>query len=230
LWYQGESNADRAFQYRKAFPLLINDWRQKFGGRNFPFYFVQLATYTTGGNSNEGCGWAELREAQTMTLSLPNTGMAVTTDLVINPKDIHPTNKQDVGKRLAAIALNNVYNKAMVYAGPSFKSMETKGNQIFISFNNKGTGLMTPDKYGYIKGFEVAGADHVFHFAQAYIKDSMVVVSSGKVAQPLAVHFGWMGDASECNLFNKEGFPAVPFRTDEWLIATKKERYAIAQF
>jgi sialate O-acetylesterase len=230
LWYQGESNAERAFQYRKAMPLLINDWRQKFGGRIFPFYFVQLATFTNPGNSNKGCAWAELREAQTMTLALPNTGMAVTTDLVSNPNDIHPTNKQDVGKRLAAIALNNVYGKPTVFAGPSFKSMEIKDNQIILSFNNVASGLMTTDKYGYIKGFEIAGADQVFHFAEAYIQGDKVVLICSKVTQPVAVHFGWMGDASECNLFNKEGFPAIPFRTDKWIMATRKAKYEIAKF
>ncbi len=230
LWYQGESNAERAYQYRKAMPLLINDWRQKFGGRTFPFYLVQLASFTNPGNSNQGCAWAELREAQTMTLTLPNTGMAVTTDLVINPNDIHPTNKQDVGKRLAAIALNNVYGIPTICKGPVFKSMEMKDNQIILSFENIGTGLMTTDQYGYIKGFEIAGADQIFHFAKAAIKADKIVLSCDAVAQPVAVHFGWMGDASACNLFNKEGFPAVPFRTDEWQTATMKQKYKIAKF
>jgi|CXWL01.1.fsa_nt_gi sialate O-acetylesterase len=227
LWYQGESNAGRSYQYRKAFPLLINNWRQKWNNQNMPFYFVQLATFFAGGNSNDGCGWAELREAQTMTLNLPNTGMVVTTDLVVNPKDIHPTNKQDVGKRLAALALNNLYGKQMVCNGPSYKSMEVKGNEIILSFDNIGAGLFTPDKYGYIKGFEIAGADSVFYFAKAFIKDNNIILSSPNVSIPLAAHFGWMGDATECNLFNKEGFPAVPFRTDEWKTATKNEKYTI---
>lgn len=236
LWYQGESNAGRSYQYRKAFPLMINDWRKKIGQGDFPFYFVQLATFFAGGNSNDGCGWAELREAQTMTLSLPNTGMVVTTDLVTNPKDIHPTNKQDVGKRLAALALNNLYEKQMVCNGPSYKSMEVKGNEIILSFDNTGTGLFTPDKYGYIKGFEIAGADSVFYFAKAFIRDDKIILSADKVSNPMAAHFGWMGDAIECNLFNKEarpdgsvgrGFPAIPFRTDEWKTVTKNEKYKI---
>jgi sialate O-acetylesterase len=226
LWYQGESNAGRSYQYRKAFPLLINDWRLKWTYPEMPFYFVQLATYNNPGNSNEGCGWAELREAQTMALSLPNTGMCVTTDIG-NPFDIHPTNKQDIGKRLAAIAFNNLYGKTRICNGPSFKSMEIKGNEIILSFNNVGSGLVTPDKYGYIKGFEIAGNDQVFHFARAYIKDNTVVLSSDKVENPVAVHFSWMADASESNLFNKEGFPAEPFRTDEWKTITKNEKYKI---
>ncbi|MBA4320953.1 MAG: hypothetical protein C0412_21390, partial [Flavobacterium sp.] len=227
LWYQGESNAGRAYQYRKAFPLMINDWRQKWNKGDFPFYFVQLATFFAGGNSNEGCSWAELREAQTMTLSLPNTGMVVTTDLVTIPSDIHPTNKQDVGKRLAAIAFNDLYNKKMVCSGPTFKSLEMKGNQIIVSFDNIGTGLSTPDKYGYIKGFEIAGKDQVFHYSKAFIKDNKVILSSEEVPSPIAVHFSWIGDATESNLFNKEGFPAVPFRTDEWKTVTKEEKYKI---
>jgi sialate O-acetylesterase len=227
LWYQGESNAGRSMQYRKTFPLLINDWRKKFGNEIAPFYFVQLATFDAGGNSNDGCGWAELREAQTMTLSLLNTGMAVTTDLVTDPKDIHPTNKQDVGKRLAAIALNNLYNKKKICSGPTYKSMDIKSNQIILSFDNIGSGLFTTDKYGYIKGFEIAGADSVFHFAQAFIKGNNIVLNSEKVLTPIAVNFGWMGDATECNLFNKEGFPAVPFRTAEWKNVTKDEKYKI---
>lgn len=227
LWYQGESNSGRSYQYRKAFPLLINDWRQKWNNPGMPFYFVQLATFNTTGNSNEGCGWAELREAQTMTLSLPNTGMCVTTDLVTNPKDIHPTNKQDVGKRLAALALNNLYSKNMICNGPIFKSMEIKNDQVILSFDNIGTGLYTPDKYGYIKGFEIAGKDQVFHYAKAFIKGNTIVLFNEKVENPVAVHFGWIGDASDCNLFNKEGYPAVPFRTDEWKTITKDEKYKI---
>jgi sialate O-acetylesterase len=226
LWYQGESNAARSYQYRKAFPLLINDWRQKWNNPDMPFYFVQLATFNTTGNSNEGSGWAELREAQTMTLSMPNTGMCVTTDIG-NPSDIHPANKQDIGKRLAAIALNGVYNKKMICSGPTYKSMEVKGNQIVLSFDNIGTGLFTPDMYGYLKGFEIAGTDQVFYFAKAFIRGNTVVIFSDKVENPVAVHFGWFGDASDCNLFNKEGFPAVPFRSDNWRTVTRYEKYKI---
>jgi sialate O-acetylesterase len=227
LWYQGESNASRSIQYRKAFPLLINDWRKKFTNKKMAFYFVQLATYTANGNSNQGCGWAELREAQAMTLSLPNTGMAVTTDLVTDPTDIHPTNKQDVGKRLAAIALNNLYNKKMICSGPTYKAMKIKGNEIILSFGNIGSGLSTPSKDGYVKGFEIAGIDSVFHFAKALIKGNTIVLSSEKVFNPIAATFGWIGDATSCNLFNKEGFPTTPFRTAEWKNVTKKEKYMI---
>jgi len=229
LWYQGESNADRAFQYRKAFPLLINAWRQKWNIGNFPFYFVQLATYITTGNSNQGCSWAELREAQTLTLQVQNTGMSVTTDIG-NPTDIHPTNKQDVGKRLSAIALHDVYKKDLICSGPTFKSMEIKDNQIIVKFDQIGTGLYCSDKYGYIKGFEIAGQDQVFYYAQGFIRGNSVILTNEKVKNPVAVRFGWVGDASDNNLFNIEGFPAVPFRTDDWKTVTKEAKYKIPSF
>lgn len=225
LWYQGESNAPRAYQYRKAFPLLINDWRKKWNQGDFPFYFVQLATYITKGNSNEGCDWAELREAQTLTLKLPNTGMCVTTDIG-NPKDIHPTNKQEVGRRLAMLALNNNYNKPIPCHGPEYTSVEIDKNKAVLTFEHSGSGLVTPDNYGYLKGFEIAGNDKVFHFAQAYIQNNKVVVWCNKVENPVAVRFGWIGDASDCNLFNTDGFPAVPFRTDDWKISTEGVKYS----
>jgi sialate O-acetylesterase len=234
LWYQGESNASRAYQYNKTFPLLIEDWRSKFKS-DFPFYFVQLASFVTKGNSNEGCSWAELREAQTNTLQLKNTGMVVSTDLVTNPKDIHPTNKQDVGKRLASIALENAYDnsnsiKLVTSSGPTFKSFENQAGKTIITFENTGSGLFTPDNYGYIKGFEVAGENHVFYFAKAEIIENKIVLKSNKVPNPIAIRFGWVGDASECNLFNNEGFPTIPFRTDDWKLSTEKEKFKIDKF
>jgi sialate O-acetylesterase len=227
FWYQGESNAGRAYQYKKALPLLIADWRKKFNNKNAPFYIAQLASYVTSGNSNEGCGWAELREAQAQTLSVPNTGLVVTTDLVTEPNDIHPKNKQDVGKRFAAIALNNLYNRKMICSGPTYKSMIKKGNQIILSFNNIGSRLSTTNKNGEVRGFEIAGADSIFYAAKAMIQGNTVVLSSDKVPNPLVANFGWVGDATACNLYNKEGFPAVPFRTADWKTVTKKEKYSI---
>ena len=146
IWYQGEANASRAYQYRKAFPLMINDWRKHWNEGNFPFYFVQLASYNSdNGNSKNGSTWAELREAQTMTLSVPNTGMAVTTDIG-ESNDIHPKNKQDVGKRLAAIALHDIYKKDIVYSGPMYQSMKVEGNKAKIYFTNTGSGLMAKNR------------------------------------------------------------------------------------
>ena len=134
VWYQGENNASRAFQYREAFPLMIRDWRKHWKEDDFPFYFVQLAGFNSGnGNSKNGSTWAELREAQARTLSLPNTGMAVTIDIG-EEKDIHPKNKQDVGKRLAAVALNKTYGKENVYNGPQYLSMTAEGNKVILPF------------------------------------------------------------------------------------------------
>ncbi|MEP7093752.1 MAG: sialate O-acetylesterase, partial [Flavobacterium sp.] len=229
LWYQGEANVWRAKQYKIAFPLMINDWRTKWNQGNFPFYYVQLSTFDEfGGNSAKGSRWAELREAQTETLKLPNTGMAVTTDIG-NAKDIHPTNKQDIGLRLSAIALNNVYGKKRVFSGPMYKSMEVKGNEIILTFNNIGTGLAASDNSENVKGFEIAGADKVFYSAKAIIKNNKVIVSSENVPNPVAVHYGWADDDTEINLFNKEKFPASPFRTDNWEMITANEKYKVSK-
>lgn len=226
IWYQGESNAGRSYQYRKAFPLMITDWRNHWKQGDFPFYFVQLASYNAnGGTSNSGSGWAELREAQAMTLSLPNTGMAVTTDIG-DPKDIHPRNKKDVGKRLAAVALNKTYGKNMVFSGPTYQSMKVEGNKAIISFTHIGSGLKAADKYGYLRGFEIAGADQKFYYAKAFIEGDKVVVHCDQVTAPVAVRFGWADDASDNNLYNIEGFPASPFRTDAWKGVTEEGKFS----
>lgn len=229
IWYQGENNAGRAAQYSKAFPLLILDWRRQWKQGDFPFYFVQLASFNAAnGTSKTGSTWAELREAQTQTLSLPNTGMAVTTDIG-EAGDIHPKNKQDVGKRLAAIALHNVYGKSNVFSGPQYQSQKVEGNTVRLSFSNMGGGLMTPDKYGYLKGFEVAGADQQFHYAKATINGATMVVQADSVAAPVAVRYAWADDAGDANLYNREGFPALPFRTDNWKRATEGVKYMVAK-
>jgi sialate O-acetylesterase len=227
IWYQGESNAGRAYQYRKAFPLMITDWRKRWGQGDFPFYFVQLASFNSAdGNSKNGSTWAELREAQTQTLSLPNTGMAVTTDIG-DAHDIHPRNKQDVGKRLAAVALNKTYGKNVVSSGPMFQSMEIKGNNAVLTFTGVGGGLTAKDRYGYVRGFEIAGSDQQFHYAQASIEGNTVVVHSDDVKNPVAVRYGWADEASDTNLFNAEGFPAIPFRTDTWKGITEGSKFII---
>jgi len=229
IWYQGETNAGRAYQYRKAFPLMITDWRKRWNDGDFPFYFVQLASFNAdNGNSNNGSTWAELREAQVKTLSLPNTGMAVITDIG-DSSNIHPKDKQDVGKRLAAIALHNVYGEDIVYNGPAYTSMKTEGNKVIISFTDIGSGLIAHDRYGYIKGFEVAGADKKFHYAKAYISGNTVVVYNDSVNAPIAVRYGWADNNLEDNLFNKEGFPAGPFRTDDWKGITEGVKYEIGK-
>lgn len=223
LWYQGESNAGRAWQYRKAFPLMIEDWRKKWND-TFDFYFVQLANYGPYQNSNEGSSWAELREAQTMTLSLPKTGMAVITDIG-NPKDIHPTNKQDVGKRLAANALKLSYQQNIVYAGPMYQSVVFDQEKAIVSFTNTGSGLVAKDKFGYVKGFEIAGEDKVFYYAKAEILGDKVIVYHPKGMKPASVRFAWADSPDEANLFNKEGFPASSFRTDSWKGVTEGVKF-----
>ena len=225
IWYQGENNAGRAYQYRKAFPMMIKDWRNHWNQGNFPFYFVQLASFdAAGGNSKKGSSWAELREAQQLTLSLEGTGMAVTTD-VGDAKDIHPRNKKTVGERLAAIALNKTYNQAGFYAGPDYKAMEVKGNKIILSFGNAGKGLVTKDGGKEVKGFEIAGLNQEFKEAKAYIEGNKVIVYADGIVEPTAVRYAWVDDASNVNLFNAQGFPAIPFRTDSWKGITEGAGY-----
>lgn len=227
IWYQGESNAGRAFQYRKAFPLMITDWRKHWGQGDFPFYFVQLSSFNDrNGNSNAGSAWAELREAQAMTLKLPNTGMAVTTD-VGEANDIHPRNKKDVGYRLAAIALTDTYRQNLQSRGPAFDALTIRGAEAFVSFKHIGSGLVTPDKYGYLRGFELAGDDRKFYPAQAFIQEGQVIVRSAAVTKPVAVRYNWMDVALEGNLFNREGFPAEPFRTDNWKGVTEEAKFSV---
>ena len=227
IWYQGESNAGRAYQYRKAFPLMIQDWRNHWKQGDFPFYFVQLASFNANhGTSEHGSSWAELREAQSMTLSLPNTGMAVTTDIG-EANDIHPRNKQDVGKRLAAIALNKAYGRSNVFTGPVYKGINVEGKKIRVSFTDVGSGLMVKDKYGYLKGFEVAGSDQKFRYAKAWLEGNDVVVSCDEVSNPVAVRFAWADNPEDANLFNKEGFPASPFRSDNWQGITVEGKFVI---
>ena len=225
IWYQGESNAGRAYQYRKSFPLMISDWRNRWK-EEFPFLFVQLASFNANnGDSKKGSSWAELREAQALTLqALPRTGMAVIHDIG-NPKNIHPTNKQDVGKRLSLQALKIAYGQNMLSQGPQFQSMQKEGNKAILTFTDTGTGLIASGKYGYLQGFEIAGADKVFHWAKAEIQNGKVVVWSDEVANPVAVHYGWADDNMEANLFNKEGLPAAPFRTDTWKGITEEVRF-----
>jgi sialate O-acetylesterase len=150
--------------------------------------------------------------------------MAVTTDIG-DPKDIHPRNKQDVGLRLALQALKKTYNKDIVSSGPMFESMKVEGKQVVLSFSGTGSGLMTTDKYGYIRGFEIAGADKKYVYAKAFIKGNQVVIHADQVTNPVAVRFGWFDDASDNNLFNKEGLPASPFSTDTWERVTANTRY-----
>ncbi len=215
VWYQGESNAGRAYQYRTVFPTLIQDWRNQWKQGDFPFLFVQLANFMKFEDEPKESDWAELREAQTMTLSLPNTGMAVIIDIG-EANDIHPKNKHDVGKRLALAAKKIAYKEDILYASPMYESMQVNGNKVIISFKNVGSGLMVKDRYGYIKGFAIAGEDKKFYWAKAYLDGNKVIVENENISKPVAVRYAWANNPEDANLFSKEGLPVCPFRTDDW--------------
>ncbi|MFV0590785.1 MAG: sialate O-acetylesterase [Draconibacterium sp.] len=221
IWYQGESNASRALQYRRVFKNLITDWRTHWGEGDFPFLFVSLANFMQPVDLPSESEWAELREAQTMTLQLPNTGMAMAIDIG-EAGDIHPRNKQDVGKRLALNAFKIAYNMDVVNSGPMYQSVEFKNGKAIVTFSETGSGLIAKDKYGYINAFSVAGADRKFHWAKAkIIGKNQVEVSCEVVKNPVAVRFAWANNPDDLNLYNKEGLPAIPFRTDNWPGITK---------
>jgi len=217
IWYQGESNVDRAYQYRRLFPAMIENWRKDWRQGDFPFYYVQIAPFRYG---KEFAG-AELREAQLMTLSVPNTGMAVTMDIG-NVDDIHPKNKQDVGRRLAFWALAKTYRReGIAYSGPIYRSIRAEGNRIRLFFDYVGEGLVA--RGGPLTDFTIAGADRNFVEAKAEIDGDTIVAMSNKVIKPVAVRFAW-SNAAVPNLFNKEGLPASSFRTDAWPGVTANER------
>ncbi len=211
IWYQGETNAGRAYQYRNLFPTLIQDWRKQWGNENLSFHFVQLANFQASRDGNDT--WPELREAQTMTLSVPKTGMAVTLDIG-NPTDIHPRNKQDVGYRLALAARKVTYGEDIVYSGPLYKSMKVEEGKIRLNFDCVGSGLTTKGNEPLL-GFTIAGEDKHFVPAGARIEGDSVIVWSDDVTNPVAVRYAWQ-DYPTCNLFNKDGLPASSFRTDDW--------------
>lgn len=222
IWYQGESNVGRAHEYATLFPAMIADWRNRFGQGDFPFLFVQLAPYKYDGKWENGVysgsnKLAELWDSQLKTLAVPNTGMCVTTDIT-NVNDIHPKNKQDVGKRLAMWALANTYGqKDLVYSGPLYDSHEIEGNKIRIKFKH-GVGLTAKDDKP-LTYFQIAGEDQKFVEAKATIEGDTIVVTSDAVQKPASVRFAWNAVA-EPNLFNKAGLPASPFRTDNWKLTT----------
>lgn len=227
LWYQGESNASRAAQYKIAFPLLITDWRSKWK-EEIPFYFVQLSSFNeANGNSNAGSYWAELRESQTAALQLPNTGMCVTTDVGM-PDNIHPTNKQAVGNRLAALALAKQYDGKEVYEGPKFEQAQIENGHMELRFSHIEFGLQTPHKQA-VAGFEIAGADRIFYPAIATINKDTISLSNSQVPQPVAARYNWKDDASAGNVYNSAGFPAEPFRTDSWPLVSEKATYQMVK-
>ncbi len=224
IWYQGEANTGRAYQYRDLFPLMINDWRQKWK-KNFPFLFVQLSSFGSSQGSDIGSAWAELREAQSLTLQLPNTGMAVSTDIG-DANNIHPKDKADVGIRLANKALSLAYKLSGFKESPQFLSAVFDAGKAEISFSHTEDGLMVKDKYGYIRGFELAGADHKFYYAQAVVVGgNRIRVWCDKVVRPIAVRYGWTDAPVDANVFSKEGFPLSPFRSDNWKSSTEGKNF-----
>ncbi|MCU0724205.1 MAG: sialate O-acetylesterase [Planctomycetes bacterium] len=215
IWYQGESNAGRASQYRRLFPCLIRSWRKAWGQGDFPFHFVQLANFRARAAEPGPSEWAELREAQRATLeALPATGMAVTIDIG-DAGDIHPKNKQEVGRRLALLALAKDYGKDVIASGPVFVTAERRGDGMALRFAEVAGGLR-PSGDGKLTGFAVAGLDRQFRWAEAVVtgKDS-VLVRCPAVPEPVAVRYAW-ADNPEANLVNGAVLPASPFRTDDW--------------
>lgn len=205
IWYQGESNVGREEQYETLFPTMINNWRSDWDD-DFPFYFVQIAPFNYQKDANGNDRSQKLRDAQRKSLVLKNTGMVVTADIG-NNSNIHPGNKQDVGGRLAGLALKNEYHKNIIASGPLYKSHAIEKNSIVISFDHVGSGLEIRNN---LDNFEIAGVDKVFHKAKASIKGNTIVVSSNRVSQPIHIRYGW-SDTFEASLFNKEGLPASSF-------------------
>lgn len=218
IWYQGESDghSSRGYLYRDLFPAMIEDWRRAWAQGPFPFLFVQLANFRPVPEKSE---WPELREAQQMTLDLRNTGMAVTIDIG-ESEDIHPTNKQDVGHRLALAARSVAYGRELIQSGPVYRQMTIEGSGLRLWFDSVGGGLQA--KGGDLEDFVIAGPDRQFHAAEARIEGDTIVVSSANVKTPLAVRYAWDADP-EATLFNRSGLPASPFRTDDWRSAMMPE-------
>lgn len=214
IWYQGETNASRADQYRRLFPAMIRDWRSHWGEGDVPFIFVQIAPLDAGPVDR-----AELRDAQRETLKLKNTAMVVTVDIGM-VKDEHPKNKQEVGRRLALAAEKLAYGKDVIASGPLYQRMTIEGDKIRLHFTDVDGGLTFHD--GQAKGFAIAGADRVLHPAQAVIEGETIVISSPSVATPSAVRYAF-ANFPEFSLFNRAGLPASPFRTDDWPLTTKGE-------
>ena len=219
IWYQGETNGGRGFQYRTLLPTMIADWRRGFQSGPFPFLTVQLANWRAPSDKPSAGGWPELREAQLLTAQNdPQGALAVTIDIG-EADDIHPRNKQDVGKRLWLAAAKIAYGKDVVHSGPNYASMTIEDGQIRLAFTDIGSGLVA--KGGPLQRFSIAGADQVFYYADATIDGDHVIVRSDKVAEPQAVRYAWSINPAGCNLYNAEDLPASPFRTDDWPLHSK---------
>jgi len=246
VWYQGEDNADRGFQYRKSFSLMILDWRRRWGQGDFPFYFCQLPNFGRVKTEPAESGWAELRESQSKTLSLADTGEAVLIDLG-EDDDIHPRHKTEVGARLARLALARDYDQKIAWSGPTFDSMERVKDAIRIHFAHAESGLsarqlaatyqprstkevasplVLPSPLSQVQGFSICGEDQKWKWADAEIAGNTVIVKSTQVPDPIAVRYAW-ADSPICNLYNGDGLPAAPFRTDHFTGITEKAKYGL---
>jgi sialate O-acetylesterase len=215
IWYQGEANVDFAYQYRKVLATLIQQWRRSWGEGDFPFLFVQLANFIPGGKYPDE--WAVLRESQAKALELPKTGMAVAIDIG-ESHDIHPKNKQEVGRRLALAAEAVAYGRKIEYMGPTFTTLRADRGTLHLRFTHGAGRLVARGKK--LWGFEIAGEDQQFFPAEAKVAGSEVVLSSARVPRPVAARYAWANDP-KCNLYNKLGLPAPPFRTDDWTVSTQ---------
>ena len=211
IWYQGEANVGRSEQYEDLFPALITDWRRQWRS-DFPFYFVQLANFMESKEIQPDSEWAALREAQTKALKLDQVGMAVTIDIGL-ADDIHPKNKQEVGRRLALVALVGSYGKNVSGSAPVFRNYRIKGDKMELDFGQKQDGFQI--KGTTLKGFTIAGPDRVFYPAEAMVQNGKIIVFSPEVSIPLAARYGW-ADNPDCNLYGENGLPVAPFRTDCW--------------
>ncbi len=213
LWYQGEGNAGRAYQYRTLLPAMIKSWRKTWDQGDFPFLIVQLPNFKPRRDVPVEDNWAELREAQLMALQVTGTGLAITIDLG-NPLDVHPSRKYEVGRRLALWALGTEYEKDIVYSGPLYESMEIKDGLASLKFIHTGDSLIAKDGPS-LRGFAMAGEDGKFYWAEAKIVNQEVILTCDKVPSPVAVRYGWQGNP-DCNLYNSANLPASPFRSDQW--------------
>ena len=244
IWYQGETNSPRAYQYRTAFPLMITDWRQQWQQGDFPFYFCQLANHMAKKSQPEESSWAELREAQSSALKLPNTGQAVLIDIG-ESGDVHPLNKKDAGERLARIALARDYQKPQCSSGPVWEAQKIESGKVILRFKSGTDDLIAqplPETYrvrmagketaplvrnrpaSQLEGFAICGVDRKWVWADAKIEGRSVVVCSDQVPQPLFVRYAWANNPT-CNLYNRAGLPASPFRTDDFPPTTLEVKY-----
>jgi sialate O-acetylesterase len=222
IWYQGEGNTDEAELYRTLFTAMVRDWRKRWGQGDFPFYVVQLSGFQAPRDQPGESNWAAFREVQSsLQKSVPNSGMAVTIDIG-NAQDIHPLSKEEVGRRLSLVALAKTYGKPLEYSGPDYERMEANHGKIRLHFTHAGSGLIAKGG-GPLKRFAIAGADRKFFWGDAGIDGATVVVSSPQVPNPVAVRYAWDINPDGCNLFNADGLPASPFRTDDWKLEFTKQ-------